>query len=188
MTDKLYLITEAQRDNYLQIMRNNMQDPDAYDTIAELQSLPMVDREPVAHMYPWDLDRFATSETTGHAYSVAVGCHDGKSVPLYTSPQALADRGIAETCAEICRSRSRSISADGHNAAAANEASKCALAIESHWQTYPSKALTPITADDVTDEMINDCLPHWMMSSISDVREIFVQIYNAVIKHRGETR
>ena len=44
MTDKL-ILTTAQRDNYLQIMRNNMQDPDAYDAITELQSLPVVERE-----------------------------------------------------------------------------------------------------------------------------------------------
>ena len=44
------------------------------------------------------------------------------------------------------------------------------------------QALTQISADDVTDEMINDCLPHWMMTELEDVREIFVQIYNAVIK------
>lgn len=42
--------------------------------------------EPVAHMYPCDLELFATNEPTATAYSVAVGCPDGKSVPLYTSP------------------------------------------------------------------------------------------------------
>lgn len=76
MTNQL-IMTTAQRDEQIEIMRRNMQDPDAYDAITMLQSLPMVDSEPVAHMYPWDLERFATNETTGHAYSVAVGCADG---------------------------------------------------------------------------------------------------------------
>ena len=44
------------------------------------------------------------------------------------------------------------------------------------------QALTPITADDVTDEMVKDCMPQWMMTELEDVCEIFVQIYNAVIK------
>jgi hypothetical protein len=42
--------------------------------------------EPVAHMLPSDLARFATSETTGTAFSVAVGTPDERSVPLYTVP------------------------------------------------------------------------------------------------------
>lgn len=44
-----YLITKDQRDNLLQIMRTNMQDPDAYDAIAEIESLPVLEGEPVAY-------------------------------------------------------------------------------------------------------------------------------------------
>ena len=178
MTDKLYLITPQK----IAELIANAKDYNAEKIAMLLQSLPMVDSEPVVYRCADCKTPLMPGYDCGSCGSFAA--EEIEETP-HTSPQALADRGIAETCAEICRSRSRSISADGHNAAAANEASKCALAIESHWQTYPSKALTPITADDVTDEMINDCLPHWMMSSISDVREIFVQIYNAVIKHRS---
>jgi hypothetical protein len=42
------------------------------------------DIEPAAHMYPWDLEKFQKTETYAHAYSVAVGCHHGKSEPLFT--------------------------------------------------------------------------------------------------------
>jgi hypothetical protein len=41
-----YLITKDQRDNFLQIMRNNLQDPDAYDAITEIESLPVLEGEP----------------------------------------------------------------------------------------------------------------------------------------------
>lgn len=47
---------------------------------ADAASLP----EPSAHMYPSDLERFETSETFAQAYSVAVGCPDERSVPLFT--------------------------------------------------------------------------------------------------------
>jgi hypothetical protein len=40
--------------------------------------------EPAAHMYPSDLEKFQHAETFATAYSVAVGCPDERSVPLYT--------------------------------------------------------------------------------------------------------
>lgn len=43
--------------------------------------------EPVAHMYPSDLERFASNETFAQAYSVAVGNPDERSVPLHTAEQ-----------------------------------------------------------------------------------------------------
>ena len=43
--------------------------------------------EPVAHMYPDDLERFQEHETFAHAYSVKVGSPDGVSVPLFDSDQ-----------------------------------------------------------------------------------------------------
>ena len=46
--------------------------------------------EPVAHMYPSDLERFAESETFATAFSVAVGNPDERSVPLYLHPPAPA--------------------------------------------------------------------------------------------------
>lgn len=39
--------------------------------------------EAAAHMYPSDLEKFQESETFAHAYSVAVGSPDERSVPLY---------------------------------------------------------------------------------------------------------
>ena len=45
-----------------------------------------VSQEPVAHMYPSDLEKFETNETYAYAYSVAVGNPDERSVPLYTDP------------------------------------------------------------------------------------------------------
>ena len=40
-------------------------------------------QEPVAHIYPSDLAKFQTAETFAYCYSVAVGCPDEHSVPLY---------------------------------------------------------------------------------------------------------
>lgn len=46
--------------------------------------------EPVAHMFPSDLERFETEETFAQAYSVAVGSPDEKTVPLYKEAPAVA--------------------------------------------------------------------------------------------------
>lgn len=48
--------------------------------------------EPVAHMYPSDLEKFQTAETFATAFSVAVGNPDERSVPLYLHPQPVEKR------------------------------------------------------------------------------------------------
>lgn len=51
---------------------------------------------PAAHMYPSDLEKFETSETFAHAYSVAVGSPEGRSEPLYR--WAEIERALANAC------------------------------------------------------------------------------------------
>lgn len=43
--------------------------------------------EPVAHIYPSTLSDFETAEMVGKCFSIAVGCPDEVSVPLYTEAQ-----------------------------------------------------------------------------------------------------
>ncbi len=66
------------------------------------QVVPQV--EPVAHMYPWDLERFQNEETFAQAFSIPVGCPDGKSVPLYTPPPSVeaAIEATKEKAARVC--------------------------------------------------------------------------------------
>ena len=45
-------------------------------------------QEPVAHIYPSDLEEFQTSETFAHCYSIAVRCPDERSVPLFLAAGA----------------------------------------------------------------------------------------------------
>ena len=60
--------------------------------------------EPVAHMYPTDLEKFQESETFAHAFSVAVGRPGETSEPLHASYQMLSyGRLVAQECAGICR-------------------------------------------------------------------------------------
>jgi len=47
----------------------------------------MAEQEPIAHMMPSDLERFAESETFAQAYSVAVSNPEERSVPLFTHPE-----------------------------------------------------------------------------------------------------
>jgi hypothetical protein len=55
------------------------------------ESEPPLDADDgAAHMYPWDLERFKSGEHVGEAFSIPVGCPQGKSVPLYTIEQVRA--------------------------------------------------------------------------------------------------
>jgi hypothetical protein len=56
-----------------------------------------------AHMYQSDLEKFKSQETFSHAYSVAVGCPDERSVPLFTLSDmvAYADKQAALKDVEI---------------------------------------------------------------------------------------
>lgn len=72
---------------------------------------PLPEHDSIVHIYPWDLERMASNETTATAFSVAVGCPDGESVPLYTAEQmqeyALAALAAAAPDAEIARKAER---------------------------------------------------------------------------------
>jgi hypothetical protein len=58
--------------------------------------------EPVAHMYPADLEKFQESETFAHAFSVAVGRPGERSEPLHAADQVLAyGRLVARECLNI---------------------------------------------------------------------------------------
>lgn len=46
----------------------------------------LAEQEPVAWMFPADLDKFAESETFAQAYSVKVGSPDGVTAPLIPQP------------------------------------------------------------------------------------------------------
>jgi hypothetical protein len=69
----------------------------------ELPPLP----EPSSHMFPSDLEKFKSSETTATAFSVAVGCPGERSVPLYTLSDLIAyaeqrEAATARKCVEVC--------------------------------------------------------------------------------------
>lgn len=133
MTDQQYLITEAQRDEQIEIMRRNMQDPDAYDAIAMLQSLPVVSAEPVA----WTWDTMGSGGMSGYRMAHFQMNKPEKTAtmfdltPLYTSPQAS----------------------------------------------------TPITAKDVTDEMLRVFLDE--LDTPMNYRATVAAAYNAFINHRN---
>jgi hypothetical protein len=65
---------------------------------------PLPDQyEAAAHMYPWDIVKFTSRETTGVAFSIPVGCPDGKSVPLFTADQmrAYAAQAVAAALSSL---------------------------------------------------------------------------------------
>jgi hypothetical protein len=83
-----YIITKEQRDNFLQIMRNNMQDPDAYDAIAEIESLPVLEGEAVAWIITSEQQdgKKVTHAATGRYKDVLCACDFGDPIPLYIHP------------------------------------------------------------------------------------------------------
>lgn len=52
----------------------------------KLPALPSAD-DCIVHIYPSDLERMESNETTAGVYSVAVGCPEERSIPLYTADQ-----------------------------------------------------------------------------------------------------
>lgn len=85
----------------------------------QLPPLPDAD-DSIVHIYPWDLERMGSNETAATVFSVAVGCPDGESVPLYTAEQmreyalsALAANPVADMLRPAGLSGSR-LSGDGN--------------------------------------------------------------------------
>jgi hypothetical protein len=58
------------------------------EAFANLVAAAKPEHEPVAWMYPSDLEKFQRAETFAQAFSIRVGCPDEVSVPLYTTPPA----------------------------------------------------------------------------------------------------
>ena len=60
-------------------------------------ALAQSEQEPVAWMFPDDLERFQTSETFAQAFSVACGSPtQGKTLPLYTAPPQRERQGLTD--------------------------------------------------------------------------------------------
>lgn len=138
MTDKLYLITEAQHDLLHKVIANAAcshfitDRPLIIEADKMLQSLPMVDREPVAWMNPNSPYSVMTTNQKEHnEFQYSDEFLAGHTQPLYTSPQAL----------------------------------------------------TPITAADITDEMVEYIATHLRVK-----REIMALSINSWIKHRSEAK
>lgn len=65
------------------------------------------EQEPVAHIYPSTLKKFQVSEAVGECYSVAVGCPDEVSVPVYTSPQPREPEQEPVTTSKVAQERDK---------------------------------------------------------------------------------
>jgi hypothetical protein len=126
MTDKLYLITEAQRDL---LLANHLMLKHETDV---LQSLPMVSGEPAAYMF-----------RTDEYFEI------GGLAPLPSKRDLLE---IAEQGATVI-----------------------------HLYTSP-QALTPITADDVTEAIRQEFLTKDVLD------EAIATVFNFIVKHRSEAK
>lgn len=98
MTEKLYLITEAQRDAQLHTLHEcfNTVSPETGPLIESastmLQSLPMVDSQPAAFMFHTDeYDEIGgLAPLPSKRDLLEIGKLGATVIPLYTSPQVLA--------------------------------------------------------------------------------------------------
>ena len=75
-------------------LKNSQLTDEAADEIEKLRAaiVELEKQEPVAWMYPSDLERFQESETFAQAFSISVGSPNETSVPLYTAPVAPAEQ------------------------------------------------------------------------------------------------
>ena len=101
MTEKLYLITEAQRQQLCELIeKDGFSNKPATDM---LQSLPMVSGEPVAWLITTELQDGTrrTYAATGKYSHVKDACDFGNPVPLYTHAQPLQPITADEITPEI---------------------------------------------------------------------------------------
>lgn len=117
---------------------------------AELKPLAQPEGEPVA-IYQYQMANGSWIDQDKQSYDYNVRHGEANVRIVYTHPAPFTPKDIVEKCAQVCESRFRSLMAD-NNITAGNEAHKCASAVRHHGLTYP---FTPITADDVTDEIVN---------------------------------
>lgn len=90
LVDELYMVERYLADKDEHPFRGLMQ-----AVIERLAAMPDVgEQEPIAHMFPDDIERFSLEETSATAYSVEMMSPGrGKTVPLYTQPQQPAPEG-----------------------------------------------------------------------------------------------
>lgn len=179
MTEKTYLITEAQIHQVQEIFslgegasRSDIQSADS-----TLQSLPMVTDTPCGYGQ-FDPDGKlcdAHDFQDSHVYTT----------PLYTSPQALTPEDDGSDwfykLSFICRVLE---GVDPINQDKATALGMAQSLKRTRWTA--EKALTPITAEDVSDKTVIDLWRIGVLTSTgTQGKEIAAKVYNAVIKHKA---
>ena len=185
MTEKLYLITDTQCDNYLQIMRNNMHDPDAYNAIADLQSLPVVDSNPVAYWHQCIKIEHPKSDPKYWPTALKLQYMEKEILELRarkTLPQSPTPEGAGSDWFYRLQFICRVLQGENPDKTDMQTALGVAQSLKRDRWTA-DKALTSITADDVTDEMLQVFLD--ALDTPMNYRATVAAAYDAVVKHRG---
>lgn len=173
MTDKLIMTTEL-AERLKTHLAGAIDEVDEADELYQmLQSLPMVDSEPVA----W---RRYEKEFNCHNITTNPKVSTDKSFePLFTSPQALttANNGSIAWEAPAGSGFIRYVTDEKYK--------KFAPAVQGHYRPFKCskcsiQALTPITVDDVTEAIRQEFLSKDVLD------EAIAAAYNAVIKNRSE--
>ncbi len=186
MTDKL-IMTTTERDLAIEALQIqwNAAPADAEPKINEarnmLQSLPMVDSEPVTHL------RYVER---GHApddywTDLEICDVDTKDAfQVYTSPQALTPDDDGSDWFYKLQFICRVLQGESPDKTDMQTALGMAQSLKRERWTAET-ALTPITVDDVTDEMLDTYIADISQHKLMDVKIDVAAAFNAVIKHKA---
>lgn len=187
MTDKL-IMTIAQRDNYLQIMRNNTHYPDAYDAITDLQSLPVADSVPVAYWHQRIKTEHPKSDPEYWPPALKLQYMEMEILELRarkTLPQSLTPEGDGSDWFYKLQFICRVLQGESPDKTDMQTALGMAQSLKRDRWTA-EKAIAPLTANDVTDEMLQVFLD--ALDTPMNYRATVAAAYNAVIKNRGSNQ
>lgn len=127
MTDKLYLITEADRDNILHALSvpEHADEGENATAIVLLQSLPMVSGEPVAYRYSFSCGEVWTLSNLEPGKAIRV---EALVESLYTSPQPLQPITAADITPAMHREWNKIFRADDMSVATPSDGAIMAAA------------------------------------------------------------
>lgn len=171
MTDKLYLITEAQLQELIEFSVFTS------DSLAMLQSLPMVSGEPVAYRAWFDKDLGARWLFTLWPEEE---CLDVEWEPLFTHPTVSGEPAayLKHHFIEVAFGTEPDV---GFEVVDSNTVG----AVPVYTSPQP---LTPITAADVTYEMLELVHKHRLHSETEIIVAVFNSVAAHLVKHRSEAK
>ena len=189
MTDKLYLITDAEIEQFCTFVRNGATSKATVLKRKLLQSLPMVDSEPVKEI---DLPDHNDTDAFYGVIGARIKAARESKLPKVTQGMIAERMGMQPSSVS-------NIELGKQHPSLATLIKICVILDIDLFDIIGEKSkfqagntspqpLQPITADDVTGEMISNYVSAHQNIGSPMLSEQIAAAYNAVIKHRSEAK